>query len=179
MGQIRSLFNLNRDEIKVGLHGYGVDKLRPSLHDVISEQISPFALGETDKRFGTLLKKIYNSDRVVRKDKRTIILLFVSGSLFETKKDISVIRDSVEQLTDKGYRVMVIPSSPNFNEKEAIDIFPQETNILNPVSPNLFPALLPTLERSIADIAIGKSSLASVPFITVSLSLLYLGCTNI
>lgn len=157
MGQIPRLFKINRDQIKVSLHGYGANELRPSLRDEIAQQISPFKIGQTETRFGSLLKKILEqSPRNDDDNVKTIMVLFLSETLYKTSSDAQLIIASANRLTtEKGFKLVVISTSPNFNEKETVNIFGKRgTEIINVGGPSLLPSILPSLERSIADAAI-------------------------
>ena len=175
MGKIPKLFNnkVNRDQIKVSLHGYGADKLKPSLRDTISQQITPFELGQTETRFGPLLEKILEKspprNAEDKDDVDSVMVLFLSGTLYKTPSEAEmVIRSATRLSKEKGYKLIVVSTSPNVNEKETVDIFEKEgANIINVGQPNLLPSILPSLERSIADAAItGKLFFNIIAFMT-------------
>ena len=144
---------------QISLHGYGADKLTPSLHGRISKRISPVTLGETGENLGSLLMEIEKTNKRTEKDdQKNIMLIFLSGSK-SSLDDTSTIGESVKSLRSKGYHVVVVGTSPGFSDEEARKIFTPQSIILDvgsEPSEDAASLVLPTLERILADVAFGK-----------------------
>ena len=137
-------------------------------------------MGQTETRFGPLLEKILekspprNADD--KDDVESIMVLFLSGTLYKTPSEAEmVIRSATRLSKEKGYKLIVVSTSPNVNEKETVDIFEKEgANIINVGQPNLLPSILPSLERSIADAATtGKLFLNIIEIVTWLITMVF------
>jgi len=154
MAQARNLFTEPADQVKVTFHSYGTDSLNRDLRYQIAKKLSPYSEGESRKNLADLLKEIDSADVSSGKN---ILVVFVNGKVIGNQVMSDQMQQYGKQLERKGFKIVVIGTSPNVDETEISNITPGAT-ILNPGTADELPTALDDLERVIGDVVSGNET---------------------
>lgn len=153
----QALFIDPASNAKLILHGYGDNvKDTKSLTDTATTTLSAsFNMGEFAPTLDELLENVRKSTRRLSSDsEKGLLVIFVSKKVLNDEKTSASVKNTVEDLKQKGYKVLVIGTSPKFVEKEFTDFLPK-VNVISQPNGTL-PDLVDDVERSIGDILAGN-----------------------
>lgn len=159
----QELFTNSSNPVNLKINGYGKEGDKFLLKNVVSKMFESYEVGSFAPTLGGLFENI--NMRTLRSGEKGMLVLFVSEKTLKNQKSANEMKARIESILQKGYKVVVIGSPPNFVEKEFNDLSLQVYTInTGPSQQPLenLPGLLDDVERMIGDAMSGIVCFLSV-----------------